>query len=273
MSELSLYEKIPTLENNFSIKLRSYELNSAIVAHWHEHIELVFILDGECELYVGGQIVPAKKDDLLIINSAEVHSFENKHRMRFYSMLLYPEFFSDVKLPHGEFRPVIEQDGYVKELFGKMYAEHQSGRVTSDMMIKSHAYSLISYLTENYFVPTARRRAIKTSPELLGRLKSVIEYISESYGEKITTSTLATMCYMNESHFCRFFKSTVGKTPIEYINGFKIEKACVMLCNTDESISQIAAAVGYDDINYFSRVFKTHKGMTPREYRRSLCHT
>ena len=63
---------------------------------------------------------------------------------------------------------------------------------------------------------------------------------------------------MNVQYFCRFFKSVVGKTPVEYINSYRIEKATELLQTETLSISNIALNVGIDNFSYFIKQFKKH---------------
>ena len=48
--------------------------------------------------------------------------------------------------------------------------------------------------------------------------------------------------------------------------GYRIERACALLANTDYSIQAISNSVGFEDPFYFSRAFKELKGMSPRQY-------
>ncbi len=267
MSDISIYERIPSIENNFSVKFRIYTLSSGIVAHWHEHIELVYLKRGRCTLYCNGTTEAAEEGDLMVINSTEVHSFEIQGEITIYSTLLYPEFFNDVKLGHGCFKRIVKGDVMITEMLERMREEYEKNAAYSDMMIKSMAYSLIAHLGREHLTDEVPKR-IQSNSIMLERLSNAIRYISDNYSKKITTRTLAEMSYMNESHFCRFFKSMVGRTPIEYIKQYKVEKACVLLKSTAESIEKISEDVGFDDMNYFSRVFKRYKGVPPIKYRR-----
>lgn len=58
-----------------------------------------------------------------------------------------------------------------------------------------------------------------------------------------------------------------GRTPIAYLNYYRIECACERLTLTDKSVTEIAFACGFNDMSYFSRVFKQLKGTTPTAYR------
>ena len=217
MQDISLYENIPSLENNFTVKFRIYENDSALIPHWHEHIELIYLLEGRCDFISGGNSYSATVGDLLIANSAEVHSFETKSKMTFFSILLYPAFFSDVDFSGIALINLIRGDSLVKECLSEIRKEYESGEKMSDMMMKSYAYKLIAHLGRNYSRndSSGYGSVINTA-----RLNTVIEYISKNYFDNITTSKLAEMCFLSEAHFCRFFKSAVGKSCMEYINQF-----------------------------------------------------
>ncbi len=72
---------------------------------------------------------------------------------------------------------------------------------------------------------------------------------------------------MNKSAFCTFFKQSIGKTFITYLNEYRIELACQLLKQEKKTISEICYHVGFTDIPYFNRVFKKHKGCSPSQYR------
>ena len=58
-----------------------------------------------------------------------------------------------------------------------------------------------------------------------------------------------------------------GKSPLAFINEYRIQKAAQMLSETDLQISQIAQSVGFDNFSYFIRKFREYKSITPKEYR------
>ena len=269
MKDISLYENIPSLENNFTVKFRIYEnRSSALIPHWHEHIELMYLFEGECDFFCGGRSYPVSEGDLLIINSAEIHSFEVKRNLSFFSILLFPSFFEDIDFNNVVLSNTVSSDKYVRECISDMRNEYESEEKMSDMMLKSHAYRLVAYLARNYRAEDADKLTSLADNARLHRLNNVLEHISTCYHERISTNQLAAMCYLSEAHFCRFFKSDVGKPCTEYINQYRVEKAAVLLTNTEDSVSKIAESVGFDDVNYFSRTFKKFKGVTPSNFRK-----
>ncbi len=100
------------------------------------------------------------------------------------------------------------------------------------------------------------------------RLKNVISYIDGHYSEKITLTELSEAVGVSPKYLCRTFMSLTGKTPISYINEYRVECACEMLRSGDESMPEIAIACGFGDQSYFVKQFHRTVGMTPGAYRK-----
>ncbi len=64
------------------------------------------------------------------------------------------------------------------------------------------------------------------------------------------------------------FKDTYGVTPKAYIDQLKIIETKKLLCNTTESIIDIAYTVGFNSLSAFYTFFKEHTGLTPSVYRK-----
>jgi AraC-like DNA-binding protein len=90
----------------------------------------------------------------------------------------------------------------------------------------------------------------------------------EHIDEKINLTNLANLCGFSISHYCLIFKKKTTRSPIEYVNNLKIQKACQMLDFTDSHVKEIAAQLHFEDQFYFSRVFKKLMGVSPVEYRK-----
>lgn len=105
------------------------------------------------------------------------------------------------------------------------------------------------------------------SRQQITRMKNVLTYIRNNYGEPITLDELAAVAGMSPRYFCRAFAALTGRTPIAYLNYYRIECACERLTLTDKSVTEIAFVCGFNDMSYFSRVFKQLKGTTPTAYR------
>ena len=94
----------------------------------------------------------------------------------------------------------------------------------------------------------------------------MIATIEDHYDECITLDDLARAAGMNSKYFCRYFREMTHRTPIDYLNYYRIEQACFKLATTNDSIAEIGMSCGFNDESYFIKTFKKYKGVTPKKY-------
>ncbi len=101
------------------------------------------------------------------------------------------------------------------------------------------------------------------------RLRPVVEYINEHYNEKMTIELLSDMITVSADYFTKIFKESMGKTPIDYINAIRINRAMRYLSDTDKSMIEIADEIGFCNPNYFHKIFKQYMNTSPLAYRKA----
>ena len=269
MNDLKLYENVPFIDNRFTVKFKRYDHVTELAPHWHEHIELLYVLSGEADFLVGGESYSVGEGELVVVNPSQIHTFRSRD-VSYYCILIYPEFFFDILPITKRIECVIRDDDEIRELFYKIEREISEGMPHSDMMVKAYTYILITRLLREHTRAPLSDEELRREGIMRGRISDVCKYISENYMRDISTRELANLCYLTESHFCRLFKGAMGKTSVQYINSFRIERAGVLLRESSLAVSEIAEAVGFSELNYFSRMFKKIMGKTPLEYRKEF---
>jgi signal transduction histidine kinase/ligand-binding sensor domain-containing protein/DNA-binding response OmpR family regulator len=73
---------------------------------------------------------------------------------------------------------------------------------------------------------------------------------------------------MSHASLYRKFKGLMGKTPLEFIQHYRLKKAMDLLVNGGHNVNEVAYMVGFSDPKYFSTVFKKHFGKNASEYLR-----
>ncbi len=96
-----------------------------------------------------------------------------------------------------------------------------------------------------------------------------IQYIKSHLEEKLTISQLAKISGYSINHYTRLFKDATTHTPANYIIISRIQKACVLLEETNNTVDAISQLCGFSNLSYFFRIFKQIKGVTPHEYRKN----
>ena len=100
-------------------------------------------------------------------------------------------------------------------------------------------------------------------------LKNMLAFIQENYARKITLENIAQAGFVGKTTCCNIFKKYTTKTPLDYLNRYRIEKSLPLLKDTNMSITQICFEVGFSGVSYFSETFKKHMHMTPNKYRKA----
>jgi AraC-like DNA-binding protein len=95
-------------------------------------------------------------------------------------------------------------------------------------------------------------------------------HIDNNFIELVSVELIAANCNISQQHLGRLFKKYVQTTPLNYLQKLKMNRASVMLIETNLSIAQIAYLFRFNDQFYFSKVFKKIYGISPKEYRFSV---
>lgn len=109
----------------------------------------------------------------------------------------------------------------------------------------------------------------KLNSETQRLVRQAMAYIHEHYADPISREDIARHVGLSEDYLTACFHQELAKTPIVYLNSYRVQQAKRLLVNTAQSITEIALAVGFSDSGYFTRVFKREVGSTPRDYRRA----
>jgi two-component system response regulator YesN len=94
------------------------------------------------------------------------------------------------------------------------------------------------------------------------------EYIERNFAKKkLSVDEICQDLYISPSYLSRLLKRHLGKTFVDTLTDFRIEKAKQLLAGSDLNVYTVADAVGYSDPHYFSTIFKKMTGVPPSEYR------
>ena len=85
-----------------------------------------------------------------------------------------------------------------------------------------------------------------------------------------TVEELAAKLHVTPRYLSDGLKVETGKTALENIHAYQIDRAKNMLLGSDDSVATIAYALGFEYPQYFARLFKKKVGQTPTQYRNQI---
>ena len=265
--------------------------------HWHEEVEIVYLHHGSFKLDINMEPYGTDRECFLFINSGELHSlrslsmeFDEQAVVFSPSMLLFQDYDSideSILLPLTQnkltFPRFLDQTSPFFSVFRSCYQQishifSQSKEtlltgeqiltddVISQLQIKAGILQLIGILMEAGLMCQSPR----TESQKITAIKTVLSYITDHYHEKLYVQDLASQVNMNEQYFCRFFKRSIGKTPIDYINDYRLNKVIRLLETGDAQITEICLECGFNNMGNFQRLFKrknrNHSSAIPKNY-------
>ena len=147
----------------------------------------------------------------------------------------------------------------------RMFAHMKTREEGHELTVIGAFYEFFGYILKHELYSEEQSISAKDGRRI-DHLKNVIAMIEEHYDECITLDDLARSAGMNSKYFCRYFREMTHRTPIDYLNYYRIEQACFKLATSNDSIAEIAMSCGFNDQSYFIKTFKKYKGVTPKKY-------
>lgn len=270
MHDISLYEKKIISDKEFPVQMFVNRIDKPMVycpSHWHEHLELHYVLQGEGVFFLNRKPFNVEEGDLIIINSNELHEGESSVK-NFDALVIIFEmdaFSKEIANFNVIFQSHIKSDKHIQKLLTSIYQEEEDKKLGYKLAMKGKIYELITYLLRNHVIEKQSARENTKRNKNLKRLNTVLSYIQDNYAEPIANKELADLIHVSEFHFSHIFKDSMGMSPLNYVNEVRLKTAYNLLEQKDMTISEIAIAVGFQDYNNFGRQFRKFYGLAPSQ--------
>lgn len=244
--------------------------------HWHVEFEIIRILKGTFHLSIDDQEYIVSQGSSIIIPAGALHAGDPKdctyECIVFDMNMLMNKNDSCCKL----IRQIIDHKVELIYVYPESYNDiHQTVWSTFDaitskrngyqLAVLGTLYQLIGIIfSENYYNPAPE--SPPRNHRRIIQLKTALEFMESSYHAPLSLKEMSDSVHMSPKYFCRFFQEMTHRTPIDYLNYYRIERACYQLLTTDQSITEVAYNSGFNDLSYFIKTFKKYKGITPKQY-------
>ena len=254
--------------------------------HWHEYVELILITKGTYVFEINLEEHTLGEGDLCMLNSGEPHEITGKERRARHQVVLFDPCILDFSYPdqwqQEYMEPFLkkslviqnilhpEEAGYpdIRKAFEKLMEIGCSQKPGWYMGCKLLLLEIFSNLAAHGLLLPAGDVISPASTRKIKRYKEIVSFMEEHYQEPLSLLQLGERFACNGQYLCRFFREIAGVSPIHYLIGYRIERACRLLERSSQPVTDVALECGFDNISYFIRKFRELKGCTPSEYRR-----
>ena len=257
--------------------------------HWHEEVEIEYIVSGQIYITCEEETILASQGDLVFINQNVRHFVTptSEEPCTLYSLVVHPSFilgFGQLELEKKYITPVLH-NSTLKHVYVNPdksdYPIYLSSiqEILSLNQDKNDGYELLTksallriwYQLYQLTLQSAPGPVPKTAVQDEQRVKQAILYIQEHFMETVTLEDISSSIMVIKSECCRCFKRTLNVTPFEYLMKYHIlESTKRMHRKPLDSISEIAGSVGFNNTSYYNKIFKKYMDCTPTEYRNTI---
>ena len=268
MPQLELYENKEILDRELPVQINDnarHQPDRIFNSHWHEHLELHYIVEGEAVFELNQQQYSAYPGDLVIVNSNALHGGFCTKAPYLARVVIFDvgDISQELAAKNCIFTPLVSADAQVRELMDRISREKAAGEFAWKQICRGLILELLGHLCRGYVAEMIPERDSRRRKKDLDRLNAVLYYIEGHLAEPITNGKLAEIACLSEDRFCHVFRSGVGKPPLQYINETRLKKALGLLENGEHTVTEVAENIGFRDYNHFGRLFRKRYGCTP----------
>ncbi len=232
--------------------------NFSFPIHMHSSFELIIILSGSMNVTIGTNEYTLYKNEAVLIFPHQLHSLsslQSEHILYIFSPEIIKAYSSKVlqKIPTSN-KFIID-----KHLLALLVQTDESSSIVEK---KGALYSVCAAFDKT----SEYTDKAKDKNNLLYR---IFEFIEREHSKDCLLRQLSEELSYDYAYLSRFFKRNVGITFNDYVNHFRISKACELLSTTDNSVIKCATECGYSSLRSFNRNFKDIVSVSPSEYKKT----
>lgn len=273
------------ITDNKSIGIIKHNRYTPVIAHSHTFFEMIYVYSGSCKQKISQNTISLSTGDICIIPPGITHTVEvfdesiiinvlmrksTLHNI-FFNFLRTPNilsafFLNNIYSKNGNDYIIFHSgnDNDLKEKFIYMLWETMSKNLYYYQMISNTIMLIFGLLIRNYErsveMPTFTQKSDVQRFALL-------QYIQDNF-TTVKLEHVAERFHYTPEYTSKLIKQATGHTFTQILQQVRLERAQVLLQDTNLTIADISNQIGYETTEHFIRTFKKCLNVTPTEYRR-----
>lgn len=240
--------------------------NKSFHNHFHYEFEILYLISGKFTVKIGEKEYKMTPGDMYFAMPFEEHEYISDERNYMLMMIVPPSSvpeYSNIMLYNRIKDPVISTSklfkGYADMI---MCCGHYFNRGTrNENVLKGMLLSLLSEFFDNVELKPWNQSKCSTIELILTACMK--NYTNQEFNLEYASKIIG----YNSTYISHIMSECLGIGFSDFVNSLRVERAYYLLCETDQSITQIAYDCGFGSQRNFNRVFMKFSGRTPRDYR------
>lgn len=223
-----------TLHNNSPISEFKWEY------HYHPEIELVCVISGSGTRHVGYHKSNYTNGDLVLIGSNIPHSGFGLNSVDPHEEIVLQFREEILHFPQQEVETRAVKDLLERSKYGILYSTATKKALLPKLkkLLESEGYKRYLLLLEIIFELSLCEEYELLNKEIMPytiisknktRLENIFTYVEHHYDKEINIEDVAKLANLTLPAFCNFFKKATQITFTEFVNRYRISKACLLM--------------------------------------------
>ena len=266
--------------------IRRYGHDGSVHLHFHNLMEIGYCIDGTGELYLNEErhryepsmfsVIPANYPHITVSDGEDTNFWEY---IFFDPAQVVCELYPDNPICQRHMTEMVNRNALLLkekenvillEMIRLVMEEMRGKQPHYTSMVKSMVRGIVLEIIRLNEKRLKMENGIKSesdAPAKSNRISAALDYVNEHYAEPIQVCELAEACSMSETHFRRLFKKDMNMAPMDYVNLIRIQKACDLMKQSDDSMDTVAMKCGFATTSTFDRNFKKYLATSPYQWK------
>jgi AraC family transcriptional regulator len=150
-------------------------------------------------------------------------------------------------------------------LLHELKANFPNGMLYVDILTQALVANLITAYSTRSYIP-----GIKLSQPDQKYVHDAIDFINAHLNSSLRLAAIAQACNISVSHLSAVFNQIVGMPVHQFVMYQRIEKAKILLKNSQKSLKEIASELGFSSQAHLTTNFRKSSGVTPDKFRQVI---
>lgn len=270
------YENLIKIDNLLCLNYITKHKNDSVFVRTTMH-SIGILLEGSKVIHLNNQDITINKGDISFLTQNNYYMSERTTLNSIYKSLIV--YFNDkfifdfikkynIKIATSEIKSISKVTYKNDVLF------ESNINIFQQYLEKRLDENLLKLKIEEIFLQALRLNKHQTHcflNSILSTSNDRIKFILESNIDLIQTlDDMCSITRLTPDKIRRYFKQKYCSTPKVWIDTKRLEKATLMLKNTNKNITDISTECGYSTVSWFISQFKKQYNQTPKEFRHKI---
>ena len=265
------------MDNMRTIMDFEFDTSEVQNTHFHQNLEIVYVLEGSVEVQIEPETYNLKKGDFLLINANKRHSWratEEKILLASFQInfTMLAEYMGTNQLLFWCNTTVDKNESYeqlkrvLDQMLNRSYDKEKEGAIYLNSIYYEAIYLLVAY----FMIKADDVRMKENFTPDNSRIFEIQNYVQANYQKQLSLNDLAQKLYLSNAYLSKYIKKHFGLSFLEYVNNIRLFHAVDELVYSEKKITRIALDNGFPTTAAFNKAFKEIYNMTPSAYRSTV---